>query len=314
MVDSIVYVFNQYYLDLLKRVKNSAKKFKEKSKSAKNVLTSVKSNYSTFDKTEIANIEFVNENVPDEFWKEIIDKEELSQEYMKSSEYVLYNNITISTIAKLVKDNDKLHYYLLIFSIFRHSNIHDDDTKILVECLKKNQIDDSAPEEYKHTLEKIIKIGNKESSNSDPFNVGGLTDTSIGKLAKDIVSDLDLSKIKQSIEKDGDILSALGSKESGLGDLLSNVSKKMSEKLASGEINQQELLGDALKFAGNIGGGGKKGSGMPDLSSMMKMMSSMGGMPNMSGAKAGKVKQKMAQMTKKNAQVERMKQKLDDNN
>ena len=46
----------------------------------------------------------------------------------------------------------------------------------------------------------------------------------------------------------------------------------------------------------------------------MKMMSSMGGMPNMSGAKAGKVKQKMAQMTKKNAQVERMKQKLDDNN
>ena len=53
MVDSRVYVFNQYYLDLLKRVKNSAKKFKEKSKSAKNVLTSVKSNYSTFDKTEI---------------------------------------------------------------------------------------------------------------------------------------------------------------------------------------------------------------------------------------------------------------------
>ena len=244
--------------------------------------------------------------------KEIIDKEELSQEYMKSSEYVLYNNITISTIAKLVKDNDKLHYYLLIFSIFRNSNINDDDTKILVECLKKNQIDDSAPEEYKHTLEKIIKIGNKESSNSDPFNVGGLTDTSIGKLAKDIVSDLDLSKIKQSIEKDGDILSALGSKESGLGDLLSNVSKKMSDKLASGEINQQELLGDALKFAGNIGGGGKKGSGMPDLSSMMKMMSSMGGMPNMSGAKAGKVKQKMAQMTKKNAQVERMKQKLEE--
>ena len=314
MVDSRVYVFNQYYLDLLKRVKNSAKKFKEKSKSAKNVLTSVKSNYSTFDKTEITNIEFVNENVPDEFWKEIIDKEELSQEYMKSSEYVLYNNITISTIAKLVKDNDKLHYYLLIFSIFRNSNINDDDTKILVECLKKNQIDDNAPEEYKHTLEKIIKIGNKESSNSDPFNVGGLTDTSIGKLAKDIVSDLDLSKIKQSIEKDGDILSALGSKESGLGDLLSNVSKKMSEKLASGEINQQELLGDALKFAGNIGGGGKKDSGMPDLSSMMKMMSSMGGMPNMSGAKAGKVKQKMAQMTKKNAQVERMKKKLDDNN
>ncbi len=78
MVDSRVYVFNQYYLDLLKRVKNSAKKFKEKSKSAKNVLTSVKSNYSTFDKTEITNIEFVNENVPDEFWKEIIDKERIN--------------------------------------------------------------------------------------------------------------------------------------------------------------------------------------------------------------------------------------------
>lgn len=313
MVDSRVYVFNQYYLDLLKKIKNNAKRFKEKSKSAKNVLTSVKSNYSTFDKTEITNIEFVNANVPDEFWKEIIDAEELSQEYIKSSEYVLYNNITISTIAKLVKDNAKLHYYLLIFSIFKNSNITDDDTKALLECLKKNQIDESTPEKYKTTLEKIIKIGKKEASNSDPFNVQGLTDTSIGKLAKDIVSDLDLSKIKQSIEKDGDILSALGSKESGLGDLLSNVSKKMSDKLASGEINQQELLGDALKFAGNIGGGGNKGGGMPDLSSMMKMMSSMGGMPNMSGAKAGKVKQKMTQMTKKNAQVERMKQKLDNN-
>jgi hypothetical protein len=311
MVESGIYVFNQYYLDLLKKIKNNAKKYKEKSKTAQTIIKSVKTNYNSFDKNSNENIVFINENIDISLWNDILEKEELSNDFLQECNFKLYKDISISNIAKLIKNNKFIHYNLIILSIFKNEDLTEDDVKLIMEILKNGKLPEDTEIKYKKELLKLLVISKNDAS--DTFNLGGLEDTSIGKLAKSIVEDLDLSKIKSSIEKkDGNIFSALGDKDSGLGDLLSSVSSKMSSKLANNEINQQDLLQDAMKFAGNMGGASGGKEGMPDLSSMMKMMQGMGlgGMGNMTGAKKGNMKSKMNEMTKMNKQKDRMKEKL----
>ena len=48
---SATYIFNQYYIDLLKKVKVIAKKHRLQSETAKKVLKAIKDNYHTYDKT-----------------------------------------------------------------------------------------------------------------------------------------------------------------------------------------------------------------------------------------------------------------------
>jgi hypothetical protein len=48
---SAIFVFNQYYIDLLKKLKHISKKNKDNSSTAKKVLKAIKDNYVTFDKS-----------------------------------------------------------------------------------------------------------------------------------------------------------------------------------------------------------------------------------------------------------------------
>jgi len=54
------FVFNQYYIDLLKKIKNVAKKHKDKSSTAKSALKAIKDNYITLDKSSDEYIKFLN--------------------------------------------------------------------------------------------------------------------------------------------------------------------------------------------------------------------------------------------------------------
>jgi hypothetical protein len=125
--------------------------------------------------------------------------------------------------------------------------------------------------------------------------MSGMEDTMLGKLAKEILEDVDVEKLQKSIGDNGDILKAIGDPDSGFSELISNVSRKMASKISSGELKQENLLQDAIKFAsampggifGNQGAGAAGGAGatgaskqggggnQPDMASMMNMMSSM---------------------------------------
>jgi hypothetical protein len=124
----------------------------------------------------------------------------------------------------------------------------------------------------------------------------GLKETTIGKIAKEIIDDIDLSKIKQSISEEGDIFKAIAKPDSGFGELFTNVSQKMSSKISSGELSQEAIMKDAMKFAsiipGLFGGGAggddsAGGMGGFDMASMMNIMKEM----NQAGG-AGAKKQK----------------------
>jgi hypothetical protein len=132
-------------------------------------------------------------------------------------------------------------------------------------------------------------------------NMDGLKDTTIGKIAKEIIEDIDLSKIKQSISEEGDIFKAIAKPDSGFGELFTNVSQKMSSKISSGELSQDAIMKDAMKFAsiipglfGNAGGGGADGENTPgggfDMMSMMNLMKEMNQGGAFGGAGAGGAK------------------------
>ena len=120
------FIFNQYYIDLLKRLKSASKKFKESDEMEKiqfgrKVLKSIKENYSTIDKASDVYVKYIAE-IPEEFWSTYIGCEDLdtwfSHDNVKDIE--LYKNITISDMHKLLEDSYLCHHFISVFYIFKN--------------------------------------------------------------------------------------------------------------------------------------------------------------------------------------------------
>lgn len=342
-----IYVFNQYYFDLLKKLKQCAKKLKDRSAVAKQVSISIKKHYATFDKMSNDHLEYILENIPDTFWTKLIrlenvdgkkddddkvkeeekkeekeEKENKNEEEKKEEEKkeddkekenkkeeakeedddpivnlkswakenqkaMLFRDISLISVMKIVKEDAVVHQYLLTLSIFKDPELSDEDVKNIVEKLKGIDDDIQTPDRH----EKIIKmIMNSQMKSTGGFTMDDIKGTQIGDLANDIMNDLDLDKIKENVKKEGDVFKALSDSENGIGNILGSVSQKMASKISSGELKQDKLIQEALglagkmpQFGGNSAGGG---GGTPDIANIMKMMNSMmgqGGMPNMGG-------------------------------
>ena len=65
-------IFNQYYYDLLTKVRTIAKKHKDHSSTSKKIIDITKENYQTFDKSSDEYIEFFKTSCNDEFWRKLI--------------------------------------------------------------------------------------------------------------------------------------------------------------------------------------------------------------------------------------------------
>lgn len=301
------YIFNQYYIDLLKKVKNIAKKYRAKSETAKRVLKSVKDNYQTYDKTSDEYLEYFKTTCNEEFWTSYINLEEDKyNEWLKDEKNLsveIYKNITLKDITKLLRNNYITHHYLTVLYIYTNEMTEEEITKILKLLQQKGEVN-LDEEENKLENENINKILKRfltekskqeeteeikgENGDDDVPGMDTLKDTTIGKIAKEIIDDIDLTKIKQSINDEGDIFKAIAKPDSGFGELFTNVSQKMSNKISSGELSQEAIFKDAMKFAtllpgmlganGGGGGGNKSSGGGFDMEAMMNMMNMMNNM------------------------------------
>ena len=320
------YVFNQYYFTFVKKIRQCAKKLKDKSSIARDVLKKIKIHYSTFDNKADQHINHFNTNLPKELFQSLIDADESNEWIVQNKDKELFKDLTLDSCSKMVKDNKIIiHQFILILHLFRHDELSNDDIKNIMERLKGIDDELSIPEQHKELINKIIQLNLKSQAG---FNMKEIEDTSIGKLAKDIVEDLDLDKIKQSVKNNGDILSALGDPENGLGNLIGDVSTKMAKKIKNGEIKQEDLFKDALNMGSKLPMFGNSGTstssdgmggmgGMPDISNMMKMMQGMMGGANLpKNADFSKVMKssKFKNMEKQMKQKQRMKSKLAKNN
>jgi len=313
------FIFNQYYIDLIKRIKTSAKNMRESDDGddhafGKSTLKAIKDNYITLDKSSDEYIIYLK-SIPEDFWTSYINIDDIDavNDWFLADDVkdvCIYKNISVSSIRRLVKDDYLCHHFLSVFYLFMNE-LSDDDVKMYLSVLQdtKNEVgtDSIAKEEHKKLVERLNELKTKKAKDASGGSNGGgaggnagtggidmsqMEGTMLGKLAKEIMEDVDVEKLQKSIGENGDILKAIGDPDSGFSELISNVSRKMANKISTGELKQENLLQDAIKFAsampnglfgnagaaGAAGGSGAKGGGnasQPDMASMMNMMSSM---------------------------------------
>ena len=297
-------IFNQYYYDLLTKVRTIAKKHKDHSSTSKKIIDITKENYQTFDKSSDEYLEFFKTSCNDEFWTSYLalSKEDcddwLKKDEIKTVE--IFKKINIGDIAKILRDNFLCHHYLSVFYIFKNE-LSDEEAAKILKILQTFDVEfELDNENFKTVINRLNSIKTeKVKSDASTDAMDNLKDTTIGKIAKEIIDDVDMTKLKKSINDEGDIFKALANPENGLGELFTNVGNKVTSKISSGELNQEAIMKDAMKFAallpsmfGNSGGGGSEDGGL-NMADMMKMMSAMNGMGGMGGMGGNKGGQKM---------------------
>ena len=315
-MSSSTIIFNQYYYDLLTKIRTIAKKHKEHSSTAKKILEVVKENYKEFDKSADDYVKFLNENCNDDFWKSYLDvNKEDCDEWLKKDDVKsisLFKEITIGDITKLLRDNFMCHHYLSVFYIFKNEMNDESATTILKILQTFDEEFEMENADFKKVIERLNSIKTDKVKEGASFDgMDNLKDTTIGKIAKEIIQDVNIDKLKQSISNnEGDIFKALANPENGLGELFTTVGTKVTDKISSGELNQDAIMKDAMKFAsllpsmfgnGNGGGGGNEEGGfnMADMMKMMSAMNGMGGGGPKRGTKAGINKQGLRNLAKR---------------
>ena len=350
---SYQFIFNQYYIDLIKRIKTSAKQMKEDDKGddyalGKGILKSIRENYITLDKSSDEYLLYVK-TISADFWSSYINLDDINStnDWFLSDEVkdvCIYKNISVSSIRKLLNDDYLCHHFFSVFYLFM-DELTDDDVKMYVSVLQdtKNEVglDNITNEMHKKVIERLNELKTKKNKDTGGIDMSQMEDTMLGKLAKEILEDVDVEKLQKSIGDNGDILKAIGDPDSGFSELISNVSRKMANKISTGELKQENLLQDAMKFAstmpglfgapnnqgaknagaGAAGGAGEQQKNAPDMASMMNMMTSMMNnkegmdmfknmMGNMNNQKGGSRQTVNKPALKKLAAVNKLKSKL----
>ena len=139
------------------------------------------------------------------------------------------------------------------------------------------ELEDIIDDDVKSLLSKIqphqIPIPDTPETPEPAEFLKGVENSKIGALASEISKDIDVSGL--NIEKPEDIGKLLDFSGSNnfLGDIVGKVSSKLTEKISSGEIKQEELISEAMSMMSMLNTGG----GIGDI---LKNMGGLGGLAN----------------------------------
>ena len=290
------HIFNQYYFELLKKIRDKARSRKYDSREARHILKGVKANYLSYDKnSDEYRLWFISQTTPEVTASDDPAPAPVGREY-------LYQGVKCSDI-RAIFDGSVLDHFIAILELFSRDDLSEDDINNSVKALrslnKKDEfakaVEDIGSVPVRDILNGIMLkyTENKGSEMDDALK--RIENTTLGKLAKEIMGDINIDEIQKGVE-DGDILKSLSNPEGPLTKVLSTVSTKMIAKLASGELQQEDLLKDAMKLAGDLGMAGGAGGaaggmgGLGDIGAMIQQMQKMGlgGMGGLGGGGGGK--------------------------
>jgi hypothetical protein len=300
LMPSASQVFNQYYWDLLKKVKDIAKDLKYRSDDlgSREVLGEIKQSYATFDKSSHEHVDWYRSHASalDAFIDADGDVSSKLEWHKVDgiSAIELYKGITLGDIARMFRNKNVILYFIVLLSLFAREGLEEPEQAALIELLKNQPWKEedihgaealSAASKVRLVLLHSISEKPKQESGAKDDGpdalMSELENTSLGRLAKEIMNDVNVDEISKSIGEEGDILKVLSNPDGGITKLLGTVSQKMISKLASGELKQDTLLQDAMKLAStlpNTGGLGDMGSMLQQVSKMASMFGGMGGM------------------------------------
>jgi len=267
--NQIIYVFNKFTKSFIKEIK----------KQNDDVKSILKKNYLCFDKNTDEYIKDFIKVVSDDKIKELFDKGDI-----KDNEDI--DSIEVLKELKAGEINADIKvYYLYIFyllsKLYTDATNCDDDSKmkssykaILVSILKilnggydtQDIVDEVFDDDYRMLMSYVADNRIEEESEpiDAPFNMGMINDTKIGKLAQEISSQIDMSKLNtDSISNMNDLFSG---ENNAMSSIIQQVSSVMSDKMQSGELNQEELMSEAFAMMGNM----KNNDMMDNMMNMMK--------------------------------------------
>jgi len=146
-----------------------------------------------------------------------------------------------------------------------------------------------------------------EDPMADIFSKFG--NSKICEIAKEVSQNIDLSNLK--IESPSDVFGMLSGNNGNnvLGNIVQQVTSTITNKMSSGEINQEDLVKEAMNMMGSLGGMGGGASSIlnnPMFASMMKNMAGAAG----GGGRGGKTAFRQDVLSKM-ATRDRLKKKLD---
>lgn len=304
------YIFNQYYIEILKVCKNNAKSAKDRpggrGKMARDLLRAVKKHYASFDKLSSDHIEFFKAQfgeVAEKYIEDGVFETVESVALEEGSDKEWFHDIKYAQVKEFGKD---LQQNWTILGLLIRDDI--DGSKVVEVSRKmadKTEYETAVEtafgdNEAAKTALKRLRISYEDKVKMQMPMFDGIEDTSLGKLAKEIMDDPDVQTLHENLKHalDGNgsgsgsgngngsgdsdatgpenLLKMLGSGESGndIAKLMGTVSQKMLQKMMSGEIKQENLLQDAMTFASKMGGSTPGGM---DLSSIGKMLSGLAG-------------------------------------
>ncbi len=292
-MSSVVHVFNQYYFDLLKKLKTTAKPRRDVDTHAKEIIQGIKKHYMSYDKLAEEYRNEFNTVWTDamDAYDRLADDETAYAEWVESTESLpLYKDISFKAVMTVLEDPPTCHHYLSIFSILRKDVSDEQVSTVLdiVRTMNDPKVDEKIQAIEDNTIKYLVsrmyslylKRLEKVVKGSPIEGLQGIEDTSLGKLAKEILEEVDVTDLQASLG-DGDMLKALSNPDGGLVKLLGSVSQKMVAKMASGEIKQETLLEDAMKFAGKLGG--SMGPGLEAIGNLAGMFSGAANATNNGG-------------------------------
>ena len=309
--NKIQFVFNKISLSFIKDIKDKDTKVKSK----------LKKHYAIFDKSSDAHILFFIKNIVnhDDF-KQPFDQNILENENILN--FHIFNDIKVSDVVNVVdgSEHNVIKCYLYDLFMLSHlytmsmdpdnetqtlelfnksikfiyntsdlnldeelDNVFDDDLKTLLQnvyetnknmTMTHKQTDDST---HKQTDDSTQHP--KELDNAFEF----LSNSKIGDLAKEISQDIDIGNL--NMENPEDLLnidSIFAGNNPVLGDIIGKVSSKISNKIQSGELKQEDLMQEALSMMSKLNGAS------PFMDEMMKNAMNQGGGGHGPNLKEGK--------------------------
>jgi len=268
-------IFNQYYFGFLKKVKDIARDLKHSSTSEnpKNpdfvynkILKAIKNKYASYDTLSNSYHEWFinNKELQDAYllWISDVKTSKDIESWLNNSnikDIELYESIKVGDILDIVDKKHIVYYNIAILYIFSQEIVDTQLSQIiqLIKNLKDKDVFDKdistiENDNIKQTLQVLMEIQQESLVTTFESSFKELEQTSLGKLAKEIMTDINLDEIQSSLQQENDIMKALSNPEGGLSKLLGSVSQKMISKMASGEIKQETLLKEAMTFSSQL--------------------------------------------------------------
>lgn len=303
-------IFNKIYLNLMKEIKDKDVDVKSK----------LKSNYKVFDKKSDEYITRMSMLMDDKITKALFDNTQDIVDHIEILNMELYKELTVDMIMKKVVNTDEksrssFKYYLYILMLFCYIykiDELDDEKKYILMCktvdilssmdtkkidneedLEKH-LEDILDDDLRSLLKRVYndrKMVNESVMKIDISDIDSglefLNNTKIGELAKEISSSIDMSKFSGvNPEEMLDMNQLMSGSNNVLGEIIQTVGSKITQKIQTGELNQDVLMSEALGMMGSL-----NSSGHGDM--MTQMMGMMGNMMGNMDSSGNKTKERL---------------------